>query len=454
MKQRLVDFIIILLITFSLGYGVAPWVTDWIFFQVAFPQLIALEDFHWEDFVFKLRPDKGREERITLINISEGTRLDIARQIEVINNYQPRVIGLDVLFNCPGGIKDSANCPFGMDTVANRALRNAIVKSKVVMSSRVWESMAAASDEYENYDSLELSDPEFSRFASHGFSNFVTDNVDTFSVIQCRSFYPSIMIKGKRVNSFAVEVAINYDSVKANKFLARRSNREVERFKEELINFRGNVGSYYYSVFGRVISKAYYFDVIDYEELLTGNFHHELIKDRIILLGYLGERYLDDPAYENRFYTPLNPTLAGRSLPDMLGLVIHANIISMILNEEGINQLSPFWDFTVMLIVISLNILFFMNLLRENSVWYDSLGFLIPVLQIIIISWLRIELLSSFNFRLDLENIIYLLAFVTFAVNIYMGPGKKWLALLDHKIKAKKTALPEGIRQDPSTKPD
>lgn len=454
MKQRIVDFVIMLLITFSLGYGVAPWVTDRIFFQVAFPQLIALEDFHWEDFVFKLRPDKGREERITLINISEGTRLDIARQIEVINSYHPRVIGLDVLFNCPGGIKDSVNCPFGIDTLANRALRTAIVNSnKVVMSSRVWESKSVSEDEYENYDSLELSDPEFSRFANHGFSNFVTDNVDTFSVIQCRSFYPSIMIKGKRVNSFAVEVVMKYDSLKANKFLARRSIREVERFKEELINYRGNVGSYYYSVFGRVISKAYYFDVIDYEELLTGNFHHELIKDRIILLGYLGERYLDDPAYENRFYTPLNPTLAGRSLPDMLGLVIHANIISMILNDDGINQLSPFWDFTVMLIVISLNIIFFTYLLQKNSVWYDSLGFLIPVLQIIVISWLRIELLASFNFRLDLENIIYLLAFVTFSVNIYVGPGKKWLAFLLGKSNSKKNVLPED-RQDPSIKPD
>lgn len=438
MKQRIIDFVIILFITFFLGYS-TPWVTDRVFFQVAFPQLIALQDFHWEDFVFKLRPDAGRENRITLINISEGNRLDIARQIELINSYEPRVIGLEVFFNCPGGIRDSINCPFGMDTIANRALREAIRKSKgIVMASTALQTQAMANTSYEAYDSLELSATEFNQFARNGFINLVTTSQDSESVPQCRSFCPSLFLNGVEINSFSVELAMMYDSVKTKRYLNRRNKEEIRRFKEELINYRGNIGSYQYNVFGKIISKASYFDVIDYDDLRSGQFHNDLIKDRIILLGYLGEQYLDDPAYESRFYTPLNPTLAGRSLPDMLGAVIHANIISMILNEDDINQLSPFWDFTVMLFVVTLNILLFIYLLRENSIWYDSLGFLIPVSQIIIISWLRIELLATLNFRLDLENIIYLLAFVTFAVNIYFGPGKKLISHLHNKIGSKK----------------
>lgn len=441
MKQRIIDFVIVLIITFFLGYA-TPWVTDRIFFQVAFPQLIALQDFHWEDFVFKLRSDAGREERITLINISEGTRLDIARQIELINHYNPRVIGIDVFFNCPSGIKDSINCPYGVDTVANGALRRAIRKSnKVVMVSKILQTNAVANAEDEIYDSLEFSDPEFSLFARNGFANLVTDAQDSESAMQCRSFCPSLFMNGAEVNSFSVELAMMYDSVKAKKYLSRRSKKKVEQYEEELINYRGNIGSYQYHVFGQTIFKASYFDVIDYDDLLSGQFHHELIKDRIILLGFLGEQYLDDPAYQWRFYTPLNPTLAGRSLPDMLSTVIHANIISMILNEDGIDQLSPFWDFTVMLVVIALNILLFIYLLKRNSVWYDSLGFIIPVVQIIVISWLRIELLSALNFRLDLENIIYLLAFVTFAVNIYFGPAKKIFSSRINRVNKK--VLPE-----------
>ena len=36
--------------------------------RIAFPETIALEGFHWEDFVFKLRPDLPMENRIVLVN--------------------------------------------------------------------------------------------------------------------------------------------------------------------------------------------------------------------------------------------------------------------------------------------------------------------------------------------------------------------------------------------------
>jgi len=431
MKQRVIDFTIVLLITFAFSYG-ANWVTRLVFFQVAFPQLIALQDFHWEDFVFKLRPDAPRENRITFINISEGSRLDIARQIDLINSYNPKAIGVDVIFNCY--VRDTINCPQMLDTLANNALSRAIRNSgKVVLVTRLRESLTH--DGGLGYDSLEFSDPEFSSHAKNGFANFVVESGDSLSAEQCRSFLPSVQIAGNQVNAFSVQLAFAYDSLKTQSFLSRRTNKQVLNQAEELINYRGNVGSYHYSIFGQMITKASYFDVLDYDDLIQGKFDNYLIEDRIILLAYLGEEYLEDPLFEYRFYTPLNSTVTGRSLPDMLGSVIHANIISMILNEDGINQLSEFWDFCVMLIVVSLNIILFIYLLNHTTVWYDSLGFLIPVTQIVIISWLRIELLASFNFRLDLENIIYLLAFVTFAVNIYFGPIKHFLDHIKSRIK-------------------
>lgn len=427
MKQKIIDFTVVLLLTFALGYG-ANWVTRLVFFQVAFPQLIALQDFHWEDFVFKLRPDEPRESRITLINISEGSRLDIARQIDLINSYNPKTIGVDVIFNCY--VRDTINCPQMLDTLANNALSRAIKNSgKVVLATRLYKSVALNNSEF-GYDSLELSDLEFSSFAKNGFANLVVASGDSLSAEQCRSFIPSIQIASEQINALSIQLAFAYDSLKTQRFLSRRNTLQILNEVEELINYRGNVGSYQYSIFGKVISKASYFDVLDYDDLSQGNFDKQLIQDRIILLAYLGEEYLEDPLFEYRFYTPLNSTVAGRSLPDMLGSVIHANIISMILNEDGINQLGEFWDFCVMLIVVSLNIILFIYLLNHTTLWYDSLGFLIPVTQIVIISWLRIELLASYNFRLDLENIIYLLAFVTFAVNIYFGPIKRLLSQL------------------------
>lgn len=418
--QRFRQLIIILLITYALGQA-AEWITSSPVFQIAFPQSITLQDFHWEDFVFKFREVNHREDRITLINISEGSRREIAEQIELLSRYQPRVIGLDALFiNC----FDSLACPNAGDTVANRKLSDAIrLAGNVVLSARLHASTSGLLMEREVYDSLELSDVQFRHWANYGFSNLVTSS-DLLSGIQCRSYCPMVLIDKTLVYSFGVAVARMYDSIQANKQIARFTEEEILSYQDELINFRGNAGTYSYSFFGQVVTKGSYFDVLDYDDLMGDNFSDELIRDRIVLLGYLGEEYLADPAFEERFFTPLNPTLAGRSMPDMLGLVIHANIISMILNEDYINQLSPFWDFMVMVVVIVLNILFFMKLLQRNSVWYDSLCFLIPVVQIVVISWLRIELLGSFNFRLDLEDIIYYLAFVTFAINIYFGPWK------------------------------
>lgn len=344
------------------------------------------------------------------------------------------MIGVDVFFNCR--LRDTISCPQMLDTLANRALSTAIKNSgKIVLVTSLQQSHATNDWVL---DSLEFSDPEFSNYANNGFANLVTESSDSLNAKQCRSFVPSLEINREKVNSFAVEVALVYDSARTKKFLARGN-------EEELINYRGNVGGYYYSVFNKTIFKDSYFDVLDYDDLQKADFNHDLIEGRIILLGYLGAEYLEDPAYENRFYTPLNSTMSGRSLPDMLGLVVQANIISMILNEDAINEFSEFWDFAVMLVVISLNIILFMFLLQKTTVWFDSLGFIIPVIQIILISWLRIELLSVFGFRLDLENIIYLLAFVTFAVNIYFGPFKQLIGKLKSKLHLGPKVSPDNL---------
>jgi CHASE2 domain-containing sensor protein len=236
MKQKIIDFTIVLVITFVLGFC-ANWLTKLVFFQVAFPQLIVLQDFHWEDFVFKLRPDTPHEDRITLINISEGSRFDIAQQINLVNSYNPKVIGVDVFFNCYK--RDTINCPQMLDTAANNSLKRAIGNSgKIVLPIRLVENQIKAEGQ-PVYDSVEYSDPEFNSFAKNGFANLVTESGDSLSAEQCRSFLPTTFLKGEHINSFAVQLAYAYDSVKVKKFLSR--TRGLDEFGE-LINYRGVLG--------------------------------------------------------------------------------------------------------------------------------------------------------------------------------------------------------------------
>ena len=70
------------------------------------------------------------------------------------------------------------------------------------------------------------------------------------------------------------------------------------------------------------------------------------IKDKIVLLGFMGIN-LNDKTFEDIFFTPLNERYAGKSFPDMYGVVIQANIISMILNKKYINtmpQVAKYFD--------------------------------------------------------------------------------------------------------------
>jgi hypothetical protein len=74
----------------------------WIF-QIAFPEQSALKDFAFEDFAFSTRQTKEeRDDRIVLVNIGQLGRAGIAEQINILSRYNPKVIGIGVLFNCEG----------------------------------------------------------------------------------------------------------------------------------------------------------------------------------------------------------------------------------------------------------------------------------------------------------------------------------------------------------------
>jgi CHASE2 domain-containing sensor protein len=412
MKKTALQIIAITLITFSLSYLADKMMNLWLL-KIAFPESLALEDFHWEDFVFKLREDQQLEEKVVLVNIGSVGRRGIASVINEVNKQHPRVVGLLVLLNCGGGPRDTTNCPQLKDTLGNRMLSDAIYNSNVMVMDAVLRSTKVEGDPQENdLDSIELSDPAFMPRSHYGFANLP---MGTFHDIrESRTFFPQAKVRGKTINSFAFEIVHQYDSTLTGRLLKRGD-------EEEIINFRGNETPYRYDLGSRVVTKETHFLSIPLDVLLSHQVAEGTFTDKIVLIGFLGD-YLDDPSYEDKFYTPLNPTFAGRTNPDMLGLVVHANIVSMILNSDYVNQLADFWENVLLVLIVVANVYWFIKLIRRNSVWYDSLCFIIPVIQIIVISWIRIELLNEFNFRLDLQNVIYLVAFVSFATNMYFGP--------------------------------
>jgi CHASE2 domain-containing sensor protein len=363
----------------------------------------ALSDFELTDYAFSnLRPQPLVEERIVLVNIGNIPRAAIAEQIRIISKYKPRVIGIDSYFNCEGGFRDTLNCPQLLDTLGNLMLRNAIEEAgNVVLVSKLHQSNALYKSGAINvYDSLELSDPMFEEVTQSGYANLTTDAVYQEDVKICRSFPPHLAVKGKKELAFSVRIAMLYDSVQTNKFLSRGHD-------EELINFRGNFEIQdikIKSLQNEDLSVAQFsgmFNALDVDKVFKEQFVPELITDRIVLLGFLGDHF-GDPAWNDKFFTPLNNKVAGRANPDMFGLVIHANILTMILNHDYIDQLKEWHKYAIAFIFCYLNIALFFYINARFPVWFDSLSLLIQVVQIVLLAGLIMLVFSGSNFKLDI----------------------------------------------------
>lgn len=412
MKKFWLNCLLATLFVFGLMWALDK-VMDLEMFDAFDPIGQALSDFELTDYAFSnLRPDPDVEERIVIVNIGHLSRRGVAEQLRIISKHKPRVIGIDSYFDCEGGLRDTVNCPQLLDVMGNLLLSNAIQEAgNVVLVSKLHQSHALfKSGAIDVYDSMEFSDPIFQDFAESGFANLPTANKASYQedVKICRSMVPKIDIKGREELAFSVRLAMLYDSAKTMKFLER--NKE-----EELVNFRGNVEMQDVrdaTIKSKDLSTTKYpvmFYALDVEQVLTENFIPSMIEDKIVLFGFLGD-YFGDPAWNDKFFTPLNKKVAGRANPDMFGVVVHANIISMILNGDFVDELDEWQQYVIAFVFCFFNIALFFYINAKYPVWFDSVSLIIQVIQIILLMGLTVWIFGHSSFKLDLTIAIVTIA--------------------------------------------
>ena len=372
----------------------------------------ALKDTELTDYAFnKLRPDPTVDERIVLVNFGTLKRREVAQLLQNISQFKPRVIGMDALYNCEGGLRDSIYCPQLLDTLGNLMLSSAIQDAgNVVLGSKLMQTDSLGRIDTNDMDSIEMSDPVFTNYVQTGFVNIPTDATYQEDVKISRTILPSRIVNGKKELAFSVRMAMMYDSVKTKKFLARGKD-------EEIINFRGNIEVRQLRInslkneetattnFGTM------FFVVDAEDVLTGNVSPELFKDKIVVMGYLGD-YLGDDAWEDKFFTPLNKKLGGRANPDMFGPVVHSNVVAMILNEDYIDVLSDWQKILIAILVCFLTVALFMTIDEKLPIWYDALSVIIQLFFIAILMLVIIYMFADYNIKLELDLTITIIALV------------------------------------------
>lgn len=363
----------------------------------------ALGEMQMTDVVFsQLRNDPVADERIVLVNIGYEQRPTIAMMLDSINQHNPAVIGIDSFFDFP---KE--------DTIGDIMLSEAMARvENLVLVSKLLASKDPEKAEQNIVDSVHYSWEFFNQHAdANAFATLDTEAKEQGDLKFCRQFWPQMEVKGEKHVAFAVKMAEYYDPEKAQKFLDRG-------YESELINFKGNVLDYGATKFG-----TKYF-ALDVQDVFMGNYVPEMIEGKVVIFCYLGQFLGDRRTFEDKFITPLNANYVGRTLPDMFGGVIHANIVSMILSEDYIYYLNDKLENIIGIILAFFNVAFFSVIYKRIPKWYDGATKLFQLFELAGLLFLTVYIFDEYNFVMELGLGFFAIALSGDALEVYYGVVK------------------------------
>lgn len=372
----------------------------------------AIGDFDLTDMVFsKFRSDEdiAVDTSIVIVNIGDKSRAEIAMMVERIEAHQPKVIGIDAFFR---SLKPE-------NPSADSALASALSKVKhLVLASKVAYRFHddEEPDEDTPFDTLETSHETFSIRASTGFTNLVIDEETSFMTVRDASLTEQCADTVEP--SFPLRIAEIVSPEKAQTARARQNSTEV-------ISFRGGLEKFY---------------SLDADEVLDPEADIGVVHGKIVLLGYMGPR-IGERSFIDNFFTPLNEHYAGRSYPDMFGVVVHANVISMILHEDYINTM-PFWvSLVVAFSFLICTVIVFTHVYTIAEPWYDMFALSTQLLLSIAFLYLTVMVFDWWSYKLALTPAIACMALVGMVHDLYQDSLKKLITIAIDRFRKRNASL-------------
>lgn len=298
---------------------------SFVFFNVSiFNQFTqAFKDFTFTDMFYSKFSDQSKIYKgpLVLINVENRSREEIAFLLQRLEEGKPKVIGVDIIF------------PDKKDSVTDGILKQTLAGYNNIVLPYI-ASFDSSVPVIKNH--------EYFQTKPAAFVNLVGEDRE-FSTI--RYYYPVY----NNIPAFTTAIMQMYDSAKAA-VLFKKAQSKTE------IRYFGNIQNFAYQ---------------NFEEVMNPAFNTDVVKDKIVLLGYMGNASSSKiPLDEDRFFTPLNSRLSGRSHPDMYGSIIHANILRMSLDKDYIYSF-PSWLNWLVAFLLSLALL--PALVRwyvHKPVWY------------------------------------------------------------------------------------
>jgi CHASE2 domain-containing sensor protein len=337
----------------------------------------ALKDFDFTDIAYaKLQKGKGEHDstdrRIVIVNTDTLDRAHIGFLIEKISTHQPKIIGLDVFFTEP---KDPEK-----DSILREALQK--TKNLVGVSVGYWER-----------DSFKIMPNAFDDvIPKRGYANLIGEDIGTI-----RLFSPFEKVGNEKYPQIATAIAKEFDP-------AAYAKLEKKDKKELIINYTKRVDKYQF---------------IDAEDVMTDNFDTTgpiKIKDRIVLMGYVN---LDPNNIEDKKFTPLNVEFAGKQHPDMNGIFIQANIITMILDGSYIKKMPKGVAWLVAIVIGWLHMSLFIRYYLESHIWFHLVAKVAQVFSVLLFAYLGIFLYDQFRIKLEMKYTLYVIALAVDVIYFY-----------------------------------
>lgn len=377
--------------------------------------------------------DIEADTNIVLVNIGNLPREGIAEQLHIIRQFSPKVVGIDAFFSHLRGEPG--------DTLLAEALAqtpNTVLVTKVDYTPKTLHQEFKPG-EVVPFDTLITSHPFFMQHAIGGFANLITPATRENALISdlaggletCRSFAPQETTKdGKRHVAFAVKMAEIMAPEKAKRFLER--NKEVE-----YIHFRGNFQKF------TVIDWPQLFEM--YDAAVQGDEGAQIalqniFSNKAVLLGFMGNT-LNEVSPLDKFYTPMNPNYIGRAERDMYGVVVHANILSMILHEDYVEEMPTWLNLSIGSFILLLSIMIFSVLYHKADFWYDGLSLLIQAILVLFLLYMIIIVFDKFSMKVDWGLAFLGVILSANLVEIYYGIVSKVVERFNKRKRLKKEAV-------------
>jgi len=340
------------------------------------PLKLGLKDFDFNDITYsKLgqKPDTALDKRITLVNIGYQDREGLAYLIDKVAAWEPKVMAIDSYFE---GERDPFKDSLLGATFAKH--KNLVVGSKMELSGKEGDTVI-----FNN----------FFKNATYGHCNFFTDSVSSIRNIE--PFF--IDYAGNAYNTFATEVVKQYDSQAYEKLLKKKGKKIPINYTRKTDNFW----------------------ILESDQLLTDGYDSSLLKrlrGRIVLFAWVSLNAAD---ITDKFFTPMNPRFAGKSVPDMNGVTIHANIISMALDNNYVRKF-PFWGNLLLAIIVCwLHMSFFIHYYLESHIWFHLAAKIAQVLSALFFVWLGIYLYEKYRLKVDMKMSLITIALAVDVIYFY-----------------------------------